>query len=245
MKGTTFQNGVEFKITINGETWLQGEEVSGQLEATPKNPNASLTRARVILAETTHRKLKSKSVEGFHILAEVDSAISPLAYSFKLPIQARITDNVGSLFMLYGSHDDLHSLGILKLNIVPHHYLRDLIDLMRTEFRFALKTLTAGKNGFVEAKLEPSGSKEWSQLENLVLDLQITGETIEAYFQFNRNAVDALKGGLQTKIEKREITRSWDRSEFVHGFNDRLNKDAAQIGIENVIAEYKSAGWLA
>jgi hypothetical protein len=245
MKGTTFQNGIEFKITINGETWLQGEEISGQLEATPKNPGAALSRARVILAETTHRKLKSKSVEGFHILAEAESTTSPLTYAFKLPIQARITDNAGSVFMLYGCQDDLHTLGILKLNIVPHHYLRDLIELMRTEFRFALKTLAAGKNGFVEAKLEPSGSKEWAQLENLVLALQITDETIEAKFQFNRNAVDALKGGLQTKIEKREVFRSWEIKEFVHDFNDRLNKDAATLGIENAIEEYRALGWLA
>jgi hypothetical protein len=245
MKGTSFQNGIEFKITINGETWLQGEEISGHLEATAKNPGATLTRARVILAETTHRKLKSKSVEGFHILAEAEANTSPLNYSFKLPVQARITDNAGSLFMLYGCQDDLHTLGILKLNIVPHHYLRDLIELMRTEFRFALKTLTAGKNGWVVAKLEPSGSKDWAQLDNLELSLQISDDTIEAKFQFNRNAVDALKAGLQTKIEKREVYRSWDTPEFVHGFNDRLNKDAAQIGIENAISEYRQLGWLA
>ena len=245
MKGISFQDGVEFKVTIQGETWQQGEDLSGSLEATVKNPDVALGEMRVILAETTDRKLKLKSVDGFHVLAEASSATSPLAWSFKLPIDARISDKPGSLFILYGSRVDKHALGMLRLAILPHHYIHDLIEIMRTEFRFALKNLTAGKGNFVEAKLEPSGSKEWAQLEELILAVKVTDETIETKFIFNRNAVDAMKAGLQTKIEKREIERSWGLKEFVHDFNGRLNKDAATLAIQNVISEYRSAGWLA
>jgi hypothetical protein len=245
MKGISFQEGVEFKLSIQGETWLQGEALSGDLEANVKNAGASLGEMRVILAETTERKLKSKSVDGFHVLEEAKSTTSPLQFNFKLPVDARISDKPGSLFILYGSRSDPHTLGMLKLAIAPHHLIHDLIELMRTEFRFALKNLTAGKGNFVEAKLEPSGSKEWAQLEELILAAKLTDETLETKFIFNRNAVDAIKAGLQTKIEHREIERSWELSEFVHDFNGRLNKDAATTAIQNVISEYRSAGWLA
>jgi hypothetical protein len=234
MRGVSFQNGVEFKISIDGERWEQGDEISGEILAVAKNPGAELKPARVILAETTERKLKSKSKDGFHVLAEATTSTFPFGWKFEMPLQARISDKAGGLCILYGSQEDPHTLGILKLNVVPHHYFNDLIELMRTEFRYALKGLSAGKDGWVDAKLE-----------NLILSLRMEDGQIDAIFEFSRERVDAMKAGLQTKIEKQEITRSWLVKEFVHDFNDRINKDVATAAIESVISEYKSAGWLA
>jgi len=240
MKGISFQNGVEYKITILGEQWQQGDTLSGELKITSKNsqsgaPKTGALKARVLLVETTERKLKSKSNDAFEIIHEAKVDGDGTSWTFSLPLNSRISDKAGCICVLYGAQEDLHALGILKLNIVPHHYFRDLIELMRTEFRYALKSLSAGKNGWVLANLE-----------NLTLALKQTQETIDAKFEFARTRVDAMKAGLQTKIEKQEIARSWKTKEFVHDFNDRINKDVATDSIQNVISEYQSgSGWLA
>ncbi|MBS1958073.1 MAG: hypothetical protein JST80_01245 [Bdellovibrionales bacterium] len=261
MKGTTFQNGVEYKVTIEGESWQQGQSIQGQLQTiirnTPAGSAADAVTPRVVLAESTERKIKSKSAEAFSIIEEASSDASvsttadgpTLVWKFTVPRQARITDKAGSLFLLYGFGDDLFTYGQLKLNILPHHYLQDIIEMMRTEFRFALKKTTAGRNGWIDTELDPPDSKDWAQLDHLVIELKLEGEgkdtSIEAKFQFHRAEVDGMKAGLSTKLTKREVTRSWPRSELVHDFNDRLDKDAAQAAINDVVEEYRNQGWLA
>lgn len=236
MKGISFQNGIEYKITISGERWEQGDTISGELQATAKNQGVTLDAhtAQVILAETTERKLKLKSKEAFKVIGQVQATHATLAWEFKLPIDARITDKAAGLCILYGAQVDPHALGILKLNILPHHYFQDLIELMRTEFRYLLKGMAAGKDGWADAKFE-----------DLILSFKLSEETINVNFEFSRERVDAMKAGLQTKTEKQEFFRSWDTHEFVHRFNDRINKDVATAAIQNVISEYKTAGFLA
>ena len=302
MKGTSFHNGVEFKVTIEGESWQQGQAISGGLQrvvrgnpqsgvssggvsggATPAsggethataNPAGQTSgnalaagggaisagggsplpggnpspqpplQSRVILAESTERKIKNKSADAFKILGEA-VAENATAWKFTIPRDARITDKAGSLYILYGSGEDPHSLAQLRLNIIPHHYLQDFVELMRTQLRFALKKMTAAKKGWVEVELTPPASKDWAQLDHLILRLQLTVDTIETQFHFHRAEVDAMKAGLTTKLTLREIELSLPIADYVHDFNDRLNKDASEAAVNDVIEEYRSLGWLA
>ncbi len=238
MKGLSFQNGIEYRIVIEGETWPQGEKLTGRLEA--KSP----TKLFVALAEARDKKVKDKDAKAFKIIEPLNAEASPLDWNFQLPLNARISDNTGSLYIVYGADHTPEKLAHLRLNIQPHLLLRDTIDLFTHHYRFALKNTVAGKDQWVEFKLDPPDSKDWNFLEQLILQLQLNEDTIDANFIFYRKEVDAMKAGLSTKITKREIEQSWNRKLIVHDFNQRLNKDQVALMVDAAFTEYRQAGWL-
>lgn len=239
MKGVSFQNGVEFKIQIEGESWQPGDLIKGQIESKP------LAEGSLYFVEGIDKKIKTKSADAFIILKEQNAKTLPQEWEYSIPMDARISDKNGSLYLLYGRGDALEKLGLLKLNIIPHLLIRDLIALICGNFRFAQKNLSAGKKGLAEIKLDPPGVKEWAMLEQLVLFAKISDSHLECNFQFHRKEVDATKGGLATKTVKREIKKEWKRNEITYDFNQRLNTEVMMVEIEKIIAEYRSQGWLA
>ncbi len=245
MKGVSFQNGVEFKVSIEGETWSQGDLIQGTLQASVKNPGSTLPSLKLCLAEGTERRIKAKSPEAFRIIEELSSNTSSLEWKFTLPKDVRVSDKAGSLYILYGSATDTHALASLKLNIIPHLHIRELCEVLSIHSRFVLKFINAGKNNWVEVKFGPPDGKDWLFLEHLIVSLRIDDTKLYANFEFTRNAIDAMKGTLKTNIVKRELEREWSLANLIHDFNQRLNKDAAADAIDAVLAEYKSAGWLA
>lgn len=238
MKGMSFQNGVEFKVAIDGESWTQGGVISGKIESKP------VAKCQVWLAEGTDKKVKLKAADAFVVLGETTPKEGPLDWRFELPIDAPITDKFGGLYILYGHGEYLEKLGQLRLNILPHLHLRDLIDLMSAHFRFAVKSISAGKAGATDVKLDPPGNKDWAMLEQLVLQLKISNNSLEAKFIFHRKEVDATKGGLATKNVKRELKREWNIPQIILDFNQRLDKEILSVEIEKLFAEYRDAGWL-
>lgn len=243
MKGMSFQNGVEFKLSLAGESWQQTGKICGELTWNVRNPGAPEPSPRVILVETTERKLKAKSEEAFQVVETREGADSR-HFEFLLAPNARISDKAGSLYLLYGTGTDLWTLGRLRLQIDPHPVIQDWIDLLRTHFRFSFKRVSQGKRGFVEAELDAPSGSEWAQLESLVAQMQWAPPQIETQWIFHRKEVDGMKAGLQTKVVKREVERSLPISEIVHAFNGRLNKDLAEQTLQAVFDEYRGKGWL-
>ena len=238
MKGTTFQNGVEYKVTIDGEAWSQGESISGKIETKPGSI------AQVFLADGLDRKVKVKAADAFVVLNEQAPQTSPFHWRFELPLSARVSDKAGSLYLLYGSGDHLEKYGHLRLNVIPHQLLRDFSDLLTAEFRFALPVFSFGKSKTTELKLDPPAVKEWTMLDQLVVQLTLHSKTLDLKFIFHRKEIDPTRGGLCTILVKREINRKWNLMEIVHDFNQRLNKDATAALMEVVIKDYRDAGWL-
>lgn len=238
MKGMSFQNGTEFKVIIEGESWSQGGVIRGRIESKPHSP------VQVYLAEGTDKKVKAKSADAFVVLQESTSPALPFDWSFQLKLSERISDKSSSLYLLYGNQDSLEKLGQLRLTILPHIHVKDMIDLCTMQFRFALKTLNASKSGSTEIKFGPPSNKDWSFLEELVVHAKLDDQTLQTKFLFHRKEIDGTKGGLATKKVTREIDRKWNISQIVHDFNQRLNKEIVGIEIEKVIAEYREAGWL-
>jgi len=238
MKGVSFQNGVEFRVVIEGESWSQGALIQGKIEAKP------IAQTQVLLAEGMDKKVKLKSPDAFIILEEALIKTSPYEWKFQLPIDARISDTKGSLYLLYGHGENIEKLGQLRLHILPHLMLRDLSDLITSHFRFALKTISSGKSGGTEFKFGPPSNNDWKMLDELALQLKISPEILDVKFIFHRQEVDALKGGLATKSVKREVIRSWNIPQIILSFNQRLDKEILAIEIDKVISEYRNAGWL-
>jgi hypothetical protein len=238
MKGMSFQNGIEFRVTLDGESWLQGETIHGRVESKPAS------KGLIYLAEGLDKKVKAKSADAFIILQELKFEAPPFDWKFQLPVDARISDKAGALYLLYGRDENTEKSGQLRLNILPNSLVKDLIELLSTHFRFPLKATVAGKKGVTEFKFDPPSGKDWSMLESLVLLIKTSEKELDCKFQFQRNEVDATKGGLSTKSVKREVNRCWIKNEIIHEFNLRMNKDIMTIEIDQVIDEYRSIGWL-
>ena len=238
MKGMSFQNGVEYKITLEGETWSPGETLRGSIETKPASS------AQVMLTDGVDKKVKLKSADAFVVYEEIDLKKTPFSFEFKLPLNARVSDKLGSLYLLYGSGEHLEKYGQLRVSIIPHLLLRDFSDLLVREFRFANPVFSQGKSKLTELKLSSPDLKQWSSLEQLIIQLNLLPETLEAHFQFHRKEIDPTKGALTTRLAKREVSRKWPLKELIHDFNQRLNKDFLQSEFEKVVTEYRDAGWL-
>ena len=227
MKATSFQNGVEYRVVVEGESWDQGSSLRG---------TSSATVAHTLLAYGTDKKVKAKSEDAFEILERAAGG----DWEFKLPLDAVVTDKSGSLYILFGAKDVPGTMGALRLNIQPHLHLRELVEVLTLQFRFILKSTASGKSGFTDFKLDPPDSRDWVQLDQLVLSLKRESDEIIAKFNFKRKEVNATeKGALSTKKTSRPIDANWKVSEMVHAFNGRLNKDAAALELEKVVAQYR------
>ncbi|MCM0605922.1 MAG: hypothetical protein KA715_07505 [Xanthomonadaceae bacterium] len=228
MKATSFQNGVEYKVVVEGESWEQGAHLKG---------TSTSSVLHTFLAYGIDKKVKAKSPDAFEVLKRVTSP----SWEFILPLDTSISDKSASLYILFGGTDQPSSMGALRLNIIPHLHLREVVEVLTLQYRFILKSSVAGKNGFTDFKLDPPDSKDWVQLDQLVLSLKRESDEVIAKFNFKRKELNATdKGTLSTKKTIRPIDATWKLSEIIHSFNGRLNKDAAAAGIEIVVQEYRT-----
>jgi len=235
MKGISIQNGVEFKVSVEGERWSQGSQVHVEIQTQAQQ------KIRLALAEGNEKKLKAKDPNAFSVLETQDGTGPSLKTQFTIPLHARITDKSGSLFLLYGNPD---SLANLRLTIEPNPLFAEIRDVLIRQFRFALKTTAMGKKSFVEFKFEPSGAKEWASLSHLFVRMNTDESVIHLELEFHRTVINALKPGLTAEKTSRTFHRELSHRNVVHDFNQRLNSEAVATILEGIFAEYQNQSWL-
>ena len=235
MKGISIQNGVEFKVTVEGERWSQGSNIQLEVFTHSSHP------IWVALAEGHEKKLKAKDPNAFSVLASQDGVGPHLKAQFTVPKNARITDKSGSLFILYGNQN---TLAHLKLTIDPHPLFIEIRDILIRQFRFALKTVVMGKKSVVEFKFEPSGAKEWASLSHLITRMSTDDSHVHLEIEFHRTVINALKPGLSAEKASRSFRCELPRRDVIHDFNQRLNSDAVTLVLEQIFAEYQNQSWL-
>jgi hypothetical protein len=251
MKGMTFQNGNEYRIQVNGESWSQGDTITGSLTVKSNSPakHEQGSALWVGLTDGLDRKIKQKSGGAFTLLQEATQynheSTPELNWEFKLPDDCRITDKTGSLYLVYGTeiHRDQLStsstIAALKLPILPHLHLVEWIEVLTLNHRFVLKHWTTAKSGWTVATLDRPAAREWASLESLLVFLKKTNDHIHVHFQFHRTEVDGSKVGLAAKISKLDFKRDITTEKLIHDFNQRLNKDSALNVIDSIIQEYR------
>lgn len=237
MKGTSFQKGVELKVFIEGETWHQGGQIEGTLSPILKSSQTLPADLTLAIAPGTEKKVKTKSPDAFLLSESLPIQRNGEQFFCNLPVNAEVTDKTSSLYLIYGFPS---TFAHLKLTILPHIHLQDVIDVISHHFRFPVKSVSTG----IKVKFDPPASKEWTFLEQLVLHLTLQEDHIEANLEFTKKEIDALSAGLKAKTAKKNIARSWPLKGFLHEFNQRINKDLITESLEQVFQEYRSGGWL-
>jgi hypothetical protein len=241
MKGTFFQRPLEFNILIDGETWNQGDSVQGTL--TIKNHGSSpalVNDLRVDLAHGDLKKVRQKSPEAFKSMttATYKAEVAPQSstsfdWKFETDRNCPITDNSGSLFILYGKGTALDQLGHLELAIQPYWIIQEFLKTINIQYRFVVKTQKATK-GWVEVKLAPPDSQLFVTVEHLILSFRFNGETLEVKYLFNVKAIEATASSFDVKKKKKECVQTFEPSQYLTSFK-RFNHEHIEQAIKSAL----------
>jgi hypothetical protein len=207
MKGIFFQKPYEFGLRIEGEAWNQGDLISGEL--TIKNPGDEPLNSsgfKVCLTYGDLKKVRAKTEDCFDVLGSADLTRS-YSWSFKLDRNSPITDGSSSLFVAYGNGDALEKIGLLQLIVHPDRIIQDFLDVLKTDFRFVVRTQKMNK-AMVEIKLVPPASRSFATLEHLMLSFQFKGDVLDAHYLFHTKKVEASAASVDLKKEKKQLKQS-------------------------------------
>ena len=257
MKGTVFQRPLEFNLQVEGETWAQGDVIKGVLVVKNHgNEPASLADVRVRLALGKLSKVRQKVSDAFKIVstaaivrqgaeAPVDrtfimdpnGVVQPggeasFEWKFQTDRNCPITDNLSSLFLVYGRGEATDVLGALQLAVQPHSLIRMYLDALNIEFRFIPKGQKASK-GRVEAKFDPPSSQNYASLESAVLFFRFEGENLVIDYVFNVKKIEANAASFEVQKKAKELTHTITPRQYLnssgqvdHGCLEESIKDA-------------------
>ena len=241
MKGTIFQKPLQLNLSIDGESWHQGDAIAGSL--TVKNHGSSPVQTKGIGVRFAYgqlTKVREKAPGAFHILSNQtlpQGALDPqqetqLTWKFETERNSPITDKTGSLYLLYGEGDAPESLGSLQLILRPHWVIEEILKILQIEFRFVLKTQKSSK-GFVESKFAPPAAKEYSAIEQLLVSTRFTGEALDMRYSFAVKKLSADSGVMELKKDKKDFQKQFQPVQYLRG--SRLNHEQMENEIREVL----------
>jgi hypothetical protein len=252
MKGVSFQSGVEFKVHIEGESWSQGDSITGSIEVKNHSFAAGALPSenmRLGLAYALDRKVKAKDPESFADIemAELTGLTGKIGagtslssnFKFQLPLNARVTDKSSAIYLVYGL-EQTKPLANLRLNILPHQHLLDVTDVVATTFRFVNKGIKSTKKGEAKVTLAPPTARELSMIDELELILLMNETQLEIDYVFTLKQVDAMAPGLKTKKVDHAFNQVFELSELLHSFNSRVNREVVERSFQGVLTEVKA-----
>jgi len=221
VKGTFFQKPLEFRLSVDGETWRQGDPITGTLTVKNHSPEPLPTQEITVrLARATLRKVHQKLEGAFETAvgsAAPPSDASTLApgaefnfpWKFVTDRNCPITDSVSSLFLLYGKGEDGMQMGQLQVPVIPYEVISQFLDVMKTAFRFVLKT-TKWSKGSVDAKLAPPDSRNFVGLEQAVISFHFEGEVLQVDYDFKLKKIEASASAVELKKQKTSFSQSYE-----------------------------------
>ena len=247
MKGTFFAKPLEWNVDVQGESWRQGDKVTGQVVLKNHSNDAlALDKQGMILAQGDMRKVHARDPKAFNVIAHLTFPQSDptgpesltLPIDFELPANCAITDKRTSFYLAYGVDSREANL---QLKVEPRKLFGEVTKLMETFQRFKFKDVKAVKGG-VEYKLHPPSSRDWAHVETLLLTLSLQGDQLHLAFCFNTKTID--KDSITTALakDKREFERVLGPREYSLG-KDMPNQEGLMKVLDGVLAEVKSKGF--
>ena len=249
MKGVCFQKPFELTLLVQGESWQQGDTVTGSLEV--KNHSSepvSIDGFKVHLAEADLKKVRAKSGDAFELSGTQTAPSAALVpaggkgsfeWKFTLDRNCSITDNVGSPYLLYGQGEALEKVGQIQLTVKPHPAIEEILSRFSVPFRFVQKSRKAMKDG-TEIKLDPPDGKQYMMVEQLAARFKIEENSLlHVRYQFQVKKMEANVGGTVTKIDKRLFEQDipLDKLKLPSG---RWDHDFIEVCIQEALATVSS-----
>lgn len=244
MKGTVFQKPFEFSLLTKEEQWAQGDSVNGTVKVkSHSNETTKLKNIKVSLAYGTFKKVRAKDDKAWEIIdsviVEENVELTPqeekiFKWKFQLTSDCPITDNQGSLYLIYGSEEDHWKCGQLQLTVDLIAILQEYLRIFDHFFRFKLKTKKFKKDGITEVKLIPPKSKELSQINHLLCQLRFHQDIMDIKYIFQVNALEMDGDQAKVQKKKRKFDQQLDSKQY-HAFGGSPNHEGLKSAIDDVI----------
>ncbi len=243
------QKSLEYTVSVDGERWIQGESMKGAM--TIKNHGDKSVVIDEILISFAHgvfRKVRNNDDSAWKdistiILAENERIESgsemQYEWGFDLRDDCPITDNIGSMYLIYGVDKNPVECGKLQLNIDIKPVMAFFLEMFENFFRFKIGPKKF-KNGFVEIKMIPPKSREMSALDGLNLQLKQLGDELTVKYIFKTKALESNAGDVKIEKKKKEFEQILTSKEYmIYGsFNhDGVKKAIGEI-VQNVIPKF-------
>ena len=224
MRGIFFQQPLEYRLEVEGDEWLQGDEVICKL--TLKNRGSTkvtVQQAFLHLALAPLKKVKEKSADAFEILAsaeipesiEIDAASEVITdWTFPLDVNCFITEKAKSLFLVCGTESLDSIAGHLQLTIRPHVHVDAVTSLFEPYFSFVLKGQKSKKD-WVESKLIPPSGSRFASLEQVLLHTRFEGDKLQLKYIFKRNKLGATADSMSITKTKKELMQEFERNQYI------------------------------
>jgi hypothetical protein len=236
MKGTFFQKPLEFSLNITGETWKQGDDIAGTLEVKSHAAGAEIPKAKVHLAYGHLKKAHAKDPAAFTVLQSADA--SP-EWKFKTDRNAPITDSTHSLFILYGSGDDLSKFGHIQLIMKPYWIIEEFLKELQVAFRFVVKTMKSNK-GVLDVKVAPPDSRAFAAVEQAILSFSFDEDILNISARFDMKKIEATAASVDMKKEKKSFEKSYRPLDYLTS-SGRFNHVQMTVAMQEIldVAEQK------
>jgi hypothetical protein len=241
VKATFFQKPLELNLNIEGESWRQGDPVSGSLLVKNHGTEAlDASEIRVVLAHGAITKVRKKDAAAFKLISEQSMSSEKIApagqasfqWKFETDRNCTVTEKGSSLFILYGKGESLDSLGQIQLMFHPYFIIQEYLNSIQTQYRFVLKSLKSNK-GWLECKFAPPSARNLASVEQLLLSFHFDGDTLMAHYSFDVKKLEALAATTSISKQKREFEQTYNPMQYLR--NGRFNFDSIEESIQDVM----------
>jgi sporulation-control protein spo0M len=246
MKGTFFQQPLELTLNVDGESWNQGDTISGKLIV--KNHGAeslSLNDYGVRLSFGISKEIKAKSDKAFTMHGEAlfDSgdvaggSEMELPFEFSLPKDAPISEKSKSLYLLCGKLENPFENGILELQIAPYKDITNLFQVFENLLRFKVKSLKNKKDS-IEAIMVVPTTKDYSSVQQLKVIVKMDQDDLDINFNFKLKKISFEDGVVSSKDSTLKVQKVLSPKDYLI-YGDAFNQDKVLSLLQEVIEEVK------
>lgn len=247
MKTIIIKNPIEFNFEAKGEKWRQGEKLSGVVLV--KNNGAEKVEIpflKVMLLSGIYKKVKVKDPKAFEPFMDIvlskniainGNEVKEFPFEFMLPHDCRITDKDGSVYLALLDNDESVQTGNMELNILPKIMLTQFLEIMDNFIRFKIGPLKSNK-GMIEVKLTPPTSKDFSQVEGLVLKLKEVDKNLVVEYHFTNKKIEMNGSSMTTSKVALKFDQTISFKEF-YIYGDSVNQDGIIVLINSILNEVK------
>ncbi len=247
MKTIIIKKPIEYNFEALGEKWRQGEKLKGIVSI--KNNGSEkieIPHLRVSLLSGIYKKVKVKDPKAFESFKELDleknislsaSESKIFDFEFLLPEDCRITDKDGSVYLALFDVDESTPTGNLELNITPKIMLTQFLEIMDNFLRFKVGVMKFNK-GMIEVKLTPPASKDFSQVEGLLLKMKEVDKNLILEYHFTNKKIEMNGSSMSTAKVAQKFDQTISAKEF-YIYGDSVNQDKIIVLINSILNQVK------
>ncbi len=238
MKSTYFSKPLEFSIEVIGESWKQGDSISGSVEVkNHSGEDIDLTQYGLFLCIADIKKVQKKDMKGVEILQECSIENSHQEFNFTLDENCPITQKSSGPYLICAKKDELLDGHFLALNVVPSELVSNILEVIENFMRFKVKSLKP-KKGSLEAVITLPTSKDFVSISQFKLNLIKEQDNLKLDYFFKVKKVCFDGGVTSTKDETKKFSTTLTPKEYLI-YGSSLNQDKIVEKVNSILNEVK------